>query len=163
MHFSGGGTQVKLSWPKQGALPRWSHHPSDLWHLPKAHDQARAKIDKDDIQLGVVACAWNSSAWETEAGCSEFKARLHRQDFVSKRRGGGGDGGRKRRRKGGRERLGLYQGSVSLLLLPVRLFRRHCLLFPWLPQSSRLSFQLQNEDNEDEDATKAKHKFPTLF
>lgn len=77
--------------------------------------------------------------------------------------GGGGDGGRKRRRKGGRERLGLYQGSVSLLLLPVRLFRRHCLLFPWLPQSSRLSFQLQNEDNEDEDATKAKHKFPTLF
>lgn len=56
-----------------------------------------------------------------------------------------------------------YQGSVALLLLPVRLFRRHCLLFPWLPQPSRLSFQLQNEDNEDEGATKAKHKFPTLF
>lgn len=67
--------------------------------------------------------------------------------------------GEKRRR----ERLGLYQGSVSLLLLPMRLFQHHCLLFPWLPQLSGLSFQLQNENNEDEDATKATHKFPTLF
>lgn len=46
-----------------GGLPSWLYHPLDLWHLPKAHDPARAETDKDDVQLGVVAYVYNSSIW----------------------------------------------------------------------------------------------------
>lgn len=34
---------------KRSGLPSWPYHLLDLWHLPKAHDPARAEIDKDDI------------------------------------------------------------------------------------------------------------------
>lgn len=41
--------RVKHSWPTPGGLPSWLYHPLDLWHLPKAHDPARAETDKDDV------------------------------------------------------------------------------------------------------------------
>jgi hypothetical protein len=55
MHLWGGGTQKGKAFLDQAGCPaQLTHHHLALWHLPKAHDPARAEREKGDVHgMGV--------------------------------------------------------------------------------------------------------------